>query len=157
MGRPVGGCAALIALAIGVATAACEPWPRDPRGTFAAAAGATLRVGVTEAPPWVTRAGERATGPEPELLEAFARSIDARVEWVWGPTDDHLRALERYELHAVAAGLTAESPWGRRVALTRPWRVAGDDRRVLAVPPGENRTLVALERLIESRARVDSR
>ena len=142
---------ALAPLVLAALTAlACEPWPRDPEGTLEAARGGTLRVGATEAPPFLTRTGERAGGPEAELVEAFARSIDARVEWRWGSQDGHLEALERFELDVAAGGLTDGSPWKARVAFTRPWRVERDARHVLAVPPGENRTLVALERLIES-------
>lgn len=130
---------------------ACEPWPRDPETTLESASGGTLRVGAAEAPPYLVRAGDDGAGPEAELVLAFARSIDARVEWRWGSLDDHLHSLERHELDLVAGGLTAKSPWKAHVGLTRPWRVEGETKRVLAVPPGENRTLVALERLIESR------
>ena len=144
------GAAALLAL---LTAPACGPWPRDPEGTLARASGGTLRAGAAEAPPWITRSGDGAAGPEAELVEAFARSIGARVEWRWGAAEDHLAALERYELDVVAAGLTADSPWQRRVGLTRPWRGAGRTGRVLAVPPGENRTLVAIERRIEAHRR----
>lgn len=129
----------------------CEPWPRDPEDTLENAAGGTLRVGASEAPPALSRRGAGAAGAEAELVEAFARSIDARVEWRWGAQEGHLEALERYELDLVVGGLTAKSPWKARVGFTRPWRETGDTRHVLAVPPGENRTLAALERVIESR------
>lgn len=142
---------ALTMLLAASALQGCEPWPRDPESTLESALGGTLRVGAAEAPPYVVRAGAEGTGPEAELVIAFARSIDARVEWRWGALEDHLHALERRELDVVAGGLTAKSPWKAHVGLTRPWRVEGETKRVLAVPPGENRTLVALERLIESR------
>lgn len=133
---------------------ACEPYPRDPEATLERASGGLLRVGATESPPWLVRTGDdSARGPEAEMVEAFAQAIDARVEWRWGAADEHLEALERHELDLVAAGLLASSPWKQRVGLSRPWHEAGDTRRVLAVPPGENRTLVALERVIEARKR----
>ena len=133
---------------------ACDPYPRDPEGTFERVSGGVLRVGASEAPPWLTRAPEgSARGPEAELVLAFAESIDARVEWHWGGADEHLDSLERHELDLVVGGLLGSSPWKRRVALTRPWLESGEMRRVLAVPPGENRTLLALERVIESRKR----
>jgi hypothetical protein len=129
----------------------CEPWPRDPERTLERAAGGTLRVGASEAPPTLRRAGAGATGVEAELVEAFARSIDAQVDWRWGAQDAHLEALERYDLDLVVGGLTTKSPWKTRVGFTRPWLETGDTRHVMAVPPGENRALVALERVIESR------
>lgn len=59
----------------------CAPWPRDPERTLDESTGGTLRVGASEAPPSLTRGDSGATGPEADLVEAFARSIDARVEW----------------------------------------------------------------------------
>ena len=141
-----------VALLAVVLLQACESWPRDPENTLEEAAGAILRVGATEAPPWLTRAGNAATGPEAELVTAFARTIDAQVEWHWAALDDNLHALQNYELAIVAGGLTGASPWEAHVGFTRPWLVEGDAERVLAVPAGENRTLVALERMIASRS-----
>ena len=146
--------AAVPALVALITLPACERYPRDPRETLAHAAGGVLRVGVTDAPPWIVRTGEVAQGPEADLVLAFAGSIGARVEWRFGAAEDHLAALERFELDVVAAGLRADSPWSKRVGFTRPWQETGDAGRVLAVPPGENATIVALERLIErARAR----
>ena len=126
---------------------ACD-LPRDPEGTLERAREGTLRVGAVEAPPYVVRRGDEAVGPEADLVRAFAESIGAQVEWRWDPLDAHMRALEAFELDVVAAGLTTESPWASRVGFTRPWRVEGDVERVLAVAPGENATLAALERVI---------
>ena len=141
-----------------LALGACEPFPRDPEGTLERATSGTLRVGATEAPPWLVReADASASGPEAELIEAFARSIDAQIEWRWCYDDAHLHRLERYELDLAAGGLRADSPWKTRVTLTRPWRVDDEMERVLAVPPGENGMLVALERLIESRRHASRR
>jgi polar amino acid transport system substrate-binding protein len=130
--------------------ASCE-LPKDPQHTLEQARGATLRVGAVDSPPYLLRTGKAAAGPEAELLRAFARSIDADIEWRWGALDEHMTALEAFELDVVAAGLTTASPWKKSVGFTRPWRVEGKRKRVLAVPPGENRILVALERIIESR------
>jgi ABC-type amino acid transport substrate-binding protein len=127
--------------------------PRDSMGTLDRVRGDTLRVGVVASPPYLVRSGEQAAGPEAELVRAFASSVDAAVEWRWGSLDDHMKSLEAFELDLVAAGLTTASPWKRKVGFTRPWRVEGKRKHVLAVPPGENAVLVALEELIEARRR----
>lgn len=140
------------ALLLVAATSACGPFPRDPEGTLEDVEGRVMRVGAAESPPDLVRSGDGATGPEAELVEAFARSLgDARVEWIWLGPDEALHRLERFELHVVAAGLTRKTPWKAHVGLSRPWRGRGDTARVLAVPPGENRFLVALDRHIERR------
>jgi polar amino acid transport system substrate-binding protein len=132
--------------------AACDV-PRDPERTLEQLRGGTLRAGVVEAPPHLTRSGEHAQGPEAELVAEFAAQHGAQVEWRWGGLDEHMQALERFELDVVAAGLTTRSPWKRNVGFTRPWRRDGETQRVLAVPPGENALLHALDSLIETRER----
>lgn len=131
---------------------ACEV-PRDPGDTLERVTGDTLRVGVSEAPPFVVRTDADPAGIEPDLIRSFARSIDATIVWVWGPTAEHMEALSHRDLDIVAAGLTAGTPWRSHVGLTVPYRPgfdtpgaeSGGRRHVLAVPPGENRFLMALE------------
>jgi hypothetical protein len=135
--------------------ASCD-LPRDPNQALERARNATLVAGVTEAPPDLVRRGGVAVGPEAQLIEEFARTIGAAVEWRWGSSEEHLRAAERFELDVVAGGLRHDSPWLGRVGFTRPWSSGPDGDRVLAVPPGENALLVALDRSIED-GRVRSR
>jgi polar amino acid transport system substrate-binding protein len=132
--------------------AACADLPRDPEGTLDRVRGGTLRAGAVDSPPWLVRAGERATGPEAELIEAFARTLGARVAWQWGAQDAHMHDLERYELDIVAAGLTQKTPWGAHAGLSRPWLRREGQARVLAVAPGENGFLTTLDRFIEGRS-----
>lgn len=137
--------------------------PRDPEGTLDRVRNGTLRVGLSDAPPWTSARDTAAGGVEPELLRAFARSLGAEIEWRWGSVDDHMEALARYELDVVAAGLTRDTPWKTHVALTNSYhtdtiRLVAPGRegvgreivrhRVLAVPPGENGFLMALEDLL---------
>ena len=141
-------------LAIGMLTlaTACTDMPKDPEGTLERARGGVLRAGAAPAHPWVVVSPDGApSGPEVELVEAFARSIDARVEWRVAGADELLRALEKRELDVVVAGLTTKSPWSTHVGSTRPWRKDGSEQRVLAVAPGENATLFALDSLIHAR------
>jgi hypothetical protein len=135
-----------------LAAAGCGDWPRDPEGTLERARGGVLRAGAAEAAPVIVRGADGAPdGPEAELVEAFAASIGARVEWRWGSADELLRALEQRELDVAAVGLTAKTPWKAHVGVTRPWLKREGEEHVLAVAAGENATLVALDRVIESR------
>jgi len=126
--------------------------PRDPEGTLERARGGTLRVGAATAPPWVVhRTDGRVAGVEAELVNEFARTLGARVEWHRGPADELLEQLRKRELDVVIAGLTTTTPWKTHVGITRPYRIDEEHERVLAVAAGENATLVALDRLIEAR------
>jgi polar amino acid transport system substrate-binding protein len=111
-------------LALVLATAllcGCE-FPRDPDGTLDRVRGGELRVGITPAEPFVRiDDAEGPTGVEVELVERFAETLDARVEWVVGSESDHMEALAAGELDVVIAGLTRRSEWQRVAALTRPY------------------------------------
>lgn len=149
--------AVIAALALGPALFAGCDLLRDPEGTLERVRGGVLRAGVCEAPPWVTRRGDEPAGVEPALLERFAAGLGARIEWRWGSAEEHLAALEHHRLDLAACGLERTTPWKERVGLTLPYHV---ERRapdapggrtaehVLAVPPGENAWLVALERFL---------
>jgi hypothetical protein len=156
MSAGVSRTAVTAALALGTALAGCD-LPRDPEGTLERVRGGVLRAGVCEIPPWVVREGDRPLGVEPALLQRFAAGLDARIEWQWGSAEEHLAALEHHRLDLAACGLERSTPWRKRVGLTLPYHV---ERRppdapggrtaehVLAVPPGENAWLVALERFL---------
>lgn len=134
----------------------CDRYPRDPEKSLdSALQRGTLRVGLTEGPPWVVREGSGAAGLEVRLIEDFARRLGVEPRWTWAPLDENVRALERFELDIVAAGLTEKSPWGQKVGATRPYytehaRARGSGEavklaHVLFVPPGENALLLRLE------------
>src|SRR5690606_4954885 len=142
---------------------ACGDLPRDPEGSLERARGSVLRVGASGAPPWIARSSavgplvsgnadrsveDPATGPEADLVRGFAHSIGSRVTWIWGPLDEHMERLQRFELDLVAAGLTEQTAWQGKVGLTTPWLEEAGWKRVLAVAPGENEPLTALERYI---------
>jgi polar amino acid transport system substrate-binding protein len=97
-------------------------FPRDPEGTLDRVRGGVLRVGVTPADPWV-RLNDSGppTGVEVDLVRRFAKTLDARVEWVEGSETDLMEALHGRQLDIVIAGLTRQSEWRRHAALTRPY------------------------------------
>jgi hypothetical protein len=125
-----------------LAMMACEI-PQDPRNTLADARNDTLHVGVSEAPPWVTKpAGAVGSTPEPggvepKLVRQFARSIGAEILWSWGTTDEHMEALGFYQLDLAIGGLVKSSPWRKHVGTTQPYHVS---RIMIAGPPGSART-----------------
>lgn len=104
---------------------ACDSYPRDPKRSLHTAQNQILKVGASEFSPWIRWQNDRVTGLEAELVEDFARAIGARVEWVKGSEGMLMTMLEAHELHLVVGGITADSPWNKRVALTRPYRKQG--------------------------------
>jgi polar amino acid transport system substrate-binding protein len=132
VGRPaaalVAGLAVLALLAAGCGV------PRDPEGTLDTVRGGTLRAGITASEPWTTLEGGRPGGVEVELVERFARELGARVEWVDGSEADLIGALEVRELDLVVGGLTADTPWQRKAAITRSYATT---RVVVAVPASQ--------------------
>jgi polar amino acid transport system substrate-binding protein len=163
--RAQSAAAALAALVF----SACGSLPRDPEKTLAHVRAGRLRVGLVESPPWVVHTASGPGGVEIDLLRELAAEVGATPEWHWGGEQQHMEALEEFELDVVAGGLTDASPWASVVALTRPYydeRLAPGPTRhehhsaahVLAAPPGENGWLDHLERFLEGhRAAVAAR
>ena len=108
--------------------------PRDPEGTLERVRGGTLRAGITASAPWTTLEGGRPGGVEVELVERFAGELGARVEWVDGSEADLVAALEMREVDLVVGGLTADTPWQARAAITRSYATT---RVVVAVPSSQ--------------------
>jgi polar amino acid transport system substrate-binding protein len=108
--------------------------PRDPESTLDRVRGGVLRVGVTESEPWTRLEAGQPTGVEVELVERFAAEVGARVEWVDGSEADLIAALEVRELDLVIGGLTADTPWQAKAAITRSYATT---RVVVAVPASQ--------------------
>jgi polar amino acid transport system substrate-binding protein len=108
--------------------------PRDPEGTLERVRGGTLRAGITASPPWTTLEGGRPGGVEVELVERFAAELGSRVEWVDGSEADLIGLLEVRELDLVVGGLTADTPWQTKAAITRSYATT---RVVVAVPASQ--------------------
>lgn len=108
--------------------------PRDTEGTLDRVQGGTMRVGITENPPWTDLSGEQPAGVEVDLIEAFAETIQAQVEWFDGSQAELLRALEKRQLDLVVGGFTADDPWAQLVTFTQPY---AEISTFLGVPPGQ--------------------
>jgi polar amino acid transport system substrate-binding protein len=114
-----------------VLLAACQ-YPRDPEGTLDRVRDGTLRVGISESEPWVTvPEGRPPGGVEVRLIEEFAATLGAEVEWVGGSESELMQALEGRQLDVVIAGLTRRSVWMHSAALTRPYLTT---QSVIAAP-----------------------
>ena len=160
--RVVCACATFLALL----TAGCQV-PRDVEGTLDRVEdGGTLRVGVSEHEPYVVLDSAQPSGVEVDLLEEFARELNAEVEFTRGGEEELVEQLREGELDVVAGGITKRSPWKKEVAPTRSYattdeRVAdktSTDHHVLLVRNGENAMLVRLERfLLDRRDAIDRR
>lgn len=122
----------VLAIALALALAACGI-PRDPEGTLARVSGGVMRVGVTEAPPWVELGEASPDGIEVRLVERFAEEIDAEIEWIEGSEEAIFSALEMRELDLVIGGLTAETPWSSLAGVTHPYLTTAV---LVAVPSG---------------------
>lgn len=125
---------AFVAPLLCVCALACGSLPRDPQKTLARAqANGRLRVGLVEHPPWVVRTQGEPAGAEVELIRGFCSRIGATPEWVWGGEQEHMEALEHYQLDAVVGGLTSKTAWSKYVGLTATYF---EDRIIVAVPAG---------------------
>jgi polar amino acid transport system substrate-binding protein len=127
--------------------------PRDPGGSTQRIEGGTLRVGVSENPPWVTRSGDGFAGLEPDLVRALAAQMHATPVWTEGPESRLAPALERGKLDLLIGGFTPKSPWAQTVAVTRDYTKVAGVKHVLLAPPGENRWLLTVDTFLASRTR----
>lgn len=130
--------------------------PSDPEGTLDRVSGGVLRAGATHHEPWVVTGVGDLAGDEPALLEEFAATLDAEVEWTVGNEESLVAALERGDLDVVVGGFTDATPWADRAATTVPYREApgpdgSQEKHVILARMGENRFLVALEEFLLER------
>lgn len=153
--RRVAAVAAAAVAVIGLAGCGGLTIPADPDGTLQAVSGGELRVGISPDPGLVTDRGPDGgtpTGSLPDLVEGFADSIDAQIEWTEGSEETLVGMLERGDLDLVAGGFTSDTPWIDKAGVTRGYpEIEGADGReiVLLVPLGENAFLSAVERYLD--------
>ncbi|NQX13769.1 ABC transporter substrate-binding protein [Microbacteriaceae bacterium VKM Ac-2855] len=128
--------------------------PSDPDGTLEQVSGDVLTVGATESRERVTSIeGDEATGPEPDLVRAFAATVDADVVFVEGNEAELIDLLERGAIDVAVGGFLDDTPWADRAATTLPYDETVDAtgttrRHVLLAPLGENAFLLALDRFL---------
>jgi polar amino acid transport system substrate-binding protein len=125
-----------VVLLLAAITATGCQYPRDPDGTLNRVDGGVMRVGVTEADPWVLLEGARPVGgAEVVLARRFARELGARIEWVQGSEEELVDAAKEGQVDLILGGLTSKSRWKKDVAFTRPYV---ETRAVVGTPPGRS-------------------
>ncbi|SDG38548.1 transporter substrate-binding domain-containing protein [Microbacterium pygmaeum] len=140
-------------LLVAACLTACTSIPRDPDGTLEEVTGATLHAGASVSGRLVTDAGGQPAGPLVDLVDGFADSIGAEVEWSLGSEEDLVTGLEDGDLDIAVGGMTSGTPWIDRAGMTRGYPgIAGSDGRdiVMLVPLGENALLSALETYLDA-------
>ncbi|WP_022869767.1 transporter substrate-binding domain-containing protein [Yaniella halotolerans] len=133
-------------------------YPADPEGTLDRVTGGTIRAGISHEPPWtdITTGGNTEEDPggiEVELIEDYADSIGAEVEWQAGGEEELIGLLGERELDLVVGGLTDQSPWSSDVAMSAPYAessgIAGStDKNVVAIQMGENAFMTSVEEFL---------
>lgn len=138
---------ALVSVLIGLVGCSGH-YPADPDGTLDRVSGGTLRVGVSHQPPWTDTSGEGNSehdpgGIEAQLINDYAQSINAEVEWHAGGEEQLIMLLAERELDVVVGGFSDQSPWESDAGLTTTYAesIAVDGstaKHVMAVQMGEN-------------------
>lgn len=135
----------------------CGSIPRDPDGTLERVQSTgVLRAAASPSEGRVAVDGTKVTGPEPDLVQGFARSLGARVEWHLMGEESAVEAMERGEIDLLVGGMTDKTPYAAKVGMTRPYAESVEDgekvAHVMAVPMGENAMLSELERYLDEEA-----
>ncbi|MFS0737874.1 hypothetical protein ABC347_12560 [Sphingomonas sp. 1P06PA] len=120
--------------------------PRDPDGTLdRIEADRSFRVGL------IANGGDaRGAAEQAALIDRIARRTAARPVIRHGSAEPLLAELEAGGLDVVIGHFDGASPWSRLVTLTDPIRDYGGHGLVAALPNGENRWIMLVER--ETRA-----
>ena len=146
--------ATLVAVAIvGALTGCGVTIPSDPDGTLDGVVDSgQLRVGASPAGSALTIDDGEVDGPLAGLVEEFANTYDAEVQWTIGGEEMLVEGLEGGVLDLVVGEMTDATPWSVRVSVTRGYtQLPGLEGRktVMLVPLGENGIQAALETFLD--------
>ena len=95
--------------------------PNDPENTLEQIRHSGLRVGVIQNPPWAAMTPSGARGVEPALLRELAAELGTSIEWIAGPEQELMQALEQRSLHVVIGGIADSNPWAKQLGVTKPF------------------------------------
>jgi ABC-type amino acid transport substrate-binding protein len=118
-----------------LALAACTDFPKDAESNLKEVeAGRPLRVGWSDAGPWVRgQPGTEPAGVEPDLLRLWAASRGFRIEWTEASEAQLVEGLNENSLDVALAGFTTSAPHGGMIGMTQPYL---RPKIVIAMPPG---------------------
>jgi len=136
-----------------LAVTGCSAVPTDPDGTLDRVSDGVMHVGVSPDDGLIQIAGDSVSGPEVELVEGFAETVNARVEWTVGGEEHLVWQLGEGDLDLIVGGITDQTPWVDSAGVTRSYpSIPGAEGRniVMLVPLGENRFLGELERFLDA-------
>ena len=132
--------------------------PTDPDGTLdEVRASQVLRAGASPAAGWVEIGpGGQVSGREAELVTDFAAHLGASVQWTVAGEEQLVAALEHDRVDLVIGGLTSQTPWASKVAMSKPYTEQVDEygkpaKHVIFVQLGENAFLSELELFLGER------
>lgn len=149
--------ALMAAPVLAVALTGCVAhYPADPYGTLERVTDGVLRVGVSHNEPFTSVLGPVPSGREVELVEDYADTLGAQVEWTAEGEEELVDQLEHGRLDMMVGGLTQQTPWQQKVGLTRPYTQTTDEfgrteKHVMAVRQGENAFLLELDEFLQDR------
>jgi polar amino acid transport system substrate-binding protein len=115
------GCFAVIALSTIITFLDKIHFPKDAEDSLEKIMNHTIRVGFTNASPWVYPADGKPEGIEADIVANFAKTLNAKVDWVEGTEEQLYKALRRDEIDILIAGITDETLWHKEVGLTKPY------------------------------------
>ena len=138
-------------------TGCVSHYPTDPHGTLDRVTGGVLRVGASHNEPFVSTQGEKPTGDEVRLVEDFADSLGAEIEWTTASEEHLVTEIEHSQLDLMISGMTDKTEWQQKVGLTRPYRTTVNnhgkkEKHVMAVRNGENAFLLELDQFLATQA-----
>ncbi|MGP3534521.1 transporter substrate-binding domain-containing protein [Microbacterium sp. RD1] len=150
-------CRGLALAALAAVLSGCGPIPADTDGTTDRIRGDEIRIGITHNPPWTDTSGRLPAGSEVELMEGFAESLDAEIDWVEDSEGVLADALREGDIDIAIGGYTDDTPWTDQAAVTAPYLEARNDsgvteKHVMLTRPGENQLLVRLETFLRGEA-----
>jgi len=96
-------------------------FPKDAEDSLEKVRNHTIRVGFTNAAPWVYPSATRAQGIEAAIVSDFAKTLHAKTDWVEGTEEQLYTALKKNEIDILIAGITAKTPWKEEVGVTKPY------------------------------------
>jgi hypothetical protein len=126
--------------------------PTDPEGSLDRLTGDVMQVGASIEPGLVEQRGDTMEGSLVDLIEGFAETRSATIEWTIASEESLVALLEQGQLDVAVGGMTEQTLWTERVGVTRGYSGIAptqNTKLVMFVPLGENRLLSTLERYLD--------